>query len=301
MSGLNVYKETGEILFDTNLICYGLVKSGYMSWLQSWSRRTLRSANLDPSNGANYTPAIIYSPGTEEQGQRCDQIYGFTVYNPISPIVFITGSGTLAGSAVTSNSITFYYANATTSTRFYCFDLMADTLAGSTFLKTWDTTGRITFNSLQPPLNVVAAFQPPAPGSLLAPNGRNYLAYEGGRMQVREYISSDGRFGPKHDCIYDVALTSGVEYAAYLPWARTANIISTEESNQFTSSPQYNVSEGAYGRIGGISFMFGAAAGTNWAYSQSTNYVPATYSNIPVDRYPVALVIRTDNLIFPYN
>jgi hypothetical protein len=307
MSTFQAFKENGQILFDTNLICYGLVKSGNMALQQYWGRRFLRSANLDPSDGSNYYPIVPVPAGsTPANGSRSDQLWGFSITNQISPICFITGPGTLIGTAISGGVFTFLYANSSPQTKFYCFDLMGDSLPGTTFLKTYDESGRITFNSLQSPLNVVGAFTPPLPPAANDPRGRKLLAYDGGRVQKRQYVSavgaSNGALATQMDSIFDIQLSAGVEYAAFLPWARTANTI---ESNPFAGSTgpmtQYGSSEGAYGRVGGISFMFGAAAGTNEAYPSGTGSVPVSYADIPTDRLPVALVIQTENLPFPFN
>jgi hypothetical protein len=292
MSNLTAYKDTGEILFDTNLISYGLVKSGYMAFLQSWTRKVLRSAQLDPNDGANWTTTTA----TGDAGTG-DQIYGFTVYNTISPIVFITGSGCLVGSAVSGNTITFYYTNADTNTRYYCFDLMADNFGGSTFLKTYDTAGRLTFNSLQPPLNVLAAVQAPGPSGLDA-NGHYVCCYNGGENVRRAY--GQGAMGAKLDSRINIGL-GGEEYAAYLPWSRSVGISDMMGGNAFTHT-MYSGSEGVYGYNGGITFMFGATGGTTQSYPSTVGWsLPCSFFNLPTDRYPVALVIRTSDLIFPYN
>lgn len=290
MSNLLVYKDTGELLFNTDLICYGLVKSGYMTYIHSWTRKVLRSAQLDPNDGANWTTttAIGYN-------SYADSIYGFTVYNAISPIVFLTGSGTLMGSAVSGSTITFYYANADTNTRFYCFDLMADTIGGSTALKTWDNTGRLTFNSLQPPLNIIAAIQAPTPGAV-DQFGRPKTTYVGGANRIRQ-ASTSGCC--QTDSYVDIAL-GGEVYAAYLPWSRSCGTYDFLAGS--VTQEQYSMSEGVYGYNGGITFMFGAAAGTTSARPTVAGWsAPISFFNLPTDRYPVALVIRTSDLIFPYN
>lgn len=291
MSGLNVYKDTGEILFDTNLICYGLVKSGWMTYLQTWSRKTLRSAQLDPNQGANWFPTnVTYSPAN-----NADNIYGFTVYNAISPIVFITGSGCLMGTSVSGSTYTFYYNCADANTRFYCFDLMADNFGGSTFLKTYDTSGRITFNSLQPPLNILAAVQPPGQGAL-DQFGRPKTTYAGGANRTRRVSSG---LGQQSDSYIDIGL-GGEEYAAYLPWSRSCGTYDFLSGGG--SGEQYSMAEGCYGYNGGITFMFGAAAATTSARPTVAGWsAPISYFNLPLDRFPVALVIRTSDLIFPYN
>lgn len=292
MSGLNAYKDTGEILFDTNLISYGLVKSGYMVFLGGWTRKTLRSAQLDPNDGSNWFPSSFVGDTSFADG-----IWGFTVYNPISPIVFLTGSGCLMGSAVGAGYITYYYANASVNTRFYCFDLMADNFAGSTYLKTWDASGRLTFNSLQPPLNILAAIQAPTPGAL-DQFGRYTTTYVGGANRIRQ--SPSGPLRAQTDSYIDIAL-GGEEYAAYLPWSRTCgtyDFLAGGTSLAF----QYGMAEGCYGYAGGITFMFGASAATTEARPSTQGWSsPISFFNLPIDRYPVALVIRTSDLIFPYN
>lgn len=292
MSFLAAYKESGEILFDTNLISYGLIKSGYMVYQQSWTRRLLRSINLDPNQGSNFTEVAVN--GSYDSG---DNLWGFTVYNTISPIVFITGKGCLVGTQISGNAITFFYADSNTSTKFYCFDLMADNLGGSTFLKTWDTNGRITFNSLQPPLNVIAAVQAAGPGALDR-FGRYSMVYAGGGIE--RWRNSYAY--PGTSSYVNIPL-GGEEYAAYLPWSRTAETYDVNP-NGGSGGPfyRYGASEGVGGYFGGIQFRMSSAAGTAYINLSGNQFTPdVSWSNLPVDRFPVALVIRTSNLIFPYN
>lgn len=297
MSNLTAYKDTGEILFDTNLIAYGLVKSGYMTYLQSWSRRELRSNNLDPTQGGNYTPVNVTGDPT-----FTDALYGFTVNNPISPVVFITGPGCLNGTQLSGSSMTFFYSNATSATRFYCFDLMADIYPGSTFLKTWDTTGRITFNSLQPPMNVIAAVQAPGAGALDRFNHYSTCYAGGYNTRQPELGPANGNRRPRLYSTVDIPLNGGIEYAVYLPWSRTVKINDMFDFNGFSSSTTYSGQEGAYGRAGGISFMFGPSAGTSHGLLFTSGYAPpCSFELLPVDRFPVALAINTASLIFPYN
>lgn len=292
MAQLRVYKDNGVILFDTNLISYGLIKSGYMSFLQSWTRKFLKSAQLDPNQGDNWTTTTAV--GDAVTG---DQIYGFTVYNSTSPIVFITGSGCLVGSAVSGNAITFYYTNADTNTRYYCFDLMANNIGGSPYLKTYDANGRITFNSLQVPLNIIAAVQAPTQGET-DQYGRYKTVYTGGYNLKR--ANGQGAMGAKWESRVTIPL-AGEEYAAYLPWSRSVGISDLTSGNAFPHT-QYSGSEGVYGYNGGIEFIMGATGGTTQAYPSVQNQaVPGSFFNLPTDRYPVALVIRTSSYPVPYN
>lgn len=293
MAQLRAYRDNGVILFDTNLISYGLSKSGYLSGIQSWTRRTLRSVNLDPNNGANYTEVVIGGFGAA----NADQLWGFTVYNATSPIIFLAGSGCLVGTSISGNATTFLYTNASTSTRFYCFDLMADSV-GSPYLKTYDTSGRITFNSLMPPINIIGSVNPPAPAN---PDqyGR-YLNVYSGSSTARVTSSYSV---PNVSSQVNIALSPGVDYAAHLTFSRSATVWDTQPNSPATGPVTvYSASEGAYGYVGGMTFKMAATAGgsqTNPSTNQAS--VPASWVNIPTDRYPSALLINTANYPFPFN
>ena len=256
---------------------------------------TLKSAQLDPTNGNNWDRSQIRS-----DTRFGDGLWGFTVTDARSPIVFLHGSGCLSGTIKNGTSLTFLYSNATTDTRFYCFDLMSNSAQGSPYLKTYrESDGVLTFNSLQPPLNIIHSISPPPP----EPPYGGYIpsTYLGGRTQSRQNMTgAPTNLSMQTDCIYDVDLGSGVTYATYLPWSRSAGIYDIR-SRDFRS---YGVHEGAYGRVGGISFIFGASAGT-------TEFIPrvglpgdpyyTSYASVPTDRYPIALSIDATNLPFPFN
>jgi len=291
------FKDNGQILFDTNLICYGLVKSGYMALQSYWTRKQLRSAQLDPNDGANWTVSTASASPSFGDG-----LWGFTVSNAISPIVFITGTGIFNGTSVSGSSITFHYSSASTSTKFYCFDLMADNMSGTTFLKTYDTNGRITFNSLQPPLNIIAAIQAAGPGATYK-YSRYLTCYSGGANRVRQIYQVVGGivYTGQVDSFVDIPINSGVEYAAFLPWSRGVMYWDFLSRSEFYSFLNYSGLEGAYGRSGGISFMFGASPATTQAHPFNQGYsLPISFSNLPA-LLPTALVITTENLPFPFN
>lgn len=266
--------------------------------LQSyWTRRQLRSAQLDPNDGANWFPSVQSSNPSFGDG-----LWGFTVSNAISPVVFITGTGTLNGTSVSGNSITFYYSNASTSTKFYCFDLMADNMTGTTFMKTYDTSQRITFNSLQPPLNIIGAVQAPGPGAS-DQYGRRLNCYTGGATRVRQILQTVGgvTYTRQTDSYVDIPIGSGIEYAAFLPWSRSVMYWDFGWGTDSSTFLNYSGLEGAYGRVGGISFMFGASAATTQAIPFNQGYsIPISFSNLPAT-LPAALVITTANLPFPFN
>ena len=178
----------------------------------------------------------------------------------------------------------------------YCFDLMRNDIPGGPYLKTFNEAGEITFNSLQAPLNVIASMGAPAPTGTDR-YGRRY-GYAGGRWELvrRQTANVDSQ---AHHLI-DIPLSAGVEYAACLPWSRAANAFL---GNALTGVDGivYGMSEGAFGRSGGISFMFAPAGVTTQAGTPSNQYsLPGSFEGFPVDRSPTALVINTANYPFPY-
>jgi hypothetical protein len=288
MPSLVVKKDTGELLFDTSKICYGLVKSGYLVAGDVWQRKVLRSITNDPDQGSSYIDST----------RAGDQMFTIAVPNARSPIVFLVGKGCLQGTSLSGSTMTFHYSAASTSTKAYVFDLMADNIAGSPYLKTFTDQGVCTFNSLQPPVNVVAAVQAPAPGPLDA-YGRRILPYAGGAWQAIRAQTASVDFQSHFNV--DIALTAGIEYAAFLPWSRAGNGF-IDGSLTGVNAKVIGFSEGAYGRAGGISFMFGPAGATNSIDISGNQYsLPASMANLLVDRFPQALVVATANLPFPYN
>lgn len=288
MPSLVVKKGTGELLFDTSKICYGLVKSGYLVAGDVWQRKVLRSITNDPDQGSSYVDST----------RAGDQMFTIAVPNARSPIVFLVGRGCLQGTSLSGSTMTFHYSATSTSTKAYVFDLMADNIAGSPYLKTFTDQGVCTFNSLQPPVNVVAAVQAPAPGPLDA-YGRRILPYAGGAWQAIRAQTASVDFQSHFNV--DIALTAGIEYAAFLPWSRAGNGF-IDGSLTGVNAKVIGFSEGAYGRAGGISFMFGPAGATNSIDISGNQYsLPASLANLLVDRFPQALVVATANLPFPYN
>ena len=270
-----------------------------MSYQMSRSRRGIKSPQLDPNDPNNWSASTTYYTGAD------DALFGFTVSGAICPIVFIVGKGCLFSSSTSGQNITFLYAAANASTKFYCFDLMSDAFAGSTFLKTYDTSGRITFNSLQPPLNVVGAVQAPGLGPLDTA-GRHSTTYAGGyNTNIHGYgVPPEGgalQWATTHSLV-DINLSAGVEYAAFLPWSRSCRVNDLfPAAGGYESFRQYSGMEGAYGRTGGMSFLFcPAPTSPDAAPSNVGQRLPCSFENIPTDRYPVALLITTANLPFPF-
>ncbi len=284
---LIVSATNGGLLYDTSNISYGLIKSGYLSLNSNWRRWVLRGINVDPNLASSW----------KESGVPGDDQYGFTVINPRSPIVFLVGRGTATGVTVSGNSKSYLYAGASSSTKYYCFDLMGDDVLAGPWLKARDReSGAITFNSNLYPLNVIASVMAPNPSP---PDmyGRPAFTYVGGRNERIAFQSTSGS-AIVHSVV-DINIQPGVEYAAFLPWNRSCGIIDPYTiSSGYTTS--YGMTEGAFGRVGGISFFFappGRTTSQDWT-SGSAGY---SYHSLPTDRFPAALVIKTAELPFPFN
>jgi len=300
MANLVVKKEDGSLLFDTAKITYGLVKSGTLSVIETWTRRMFKGGNVDPNWGGNWTESTIGSSVA-----FADVIYGFTVVGVKSPIVFLTGSGCLQGTKISGESMTFLYTNASTNTKFYCFDLMRDTFAGSPYLKTRQADGVMTFNSLQLALNVVSAIQAPAPTgtqATLYPIPSGSRPYANAVLTVEQRQTAPSYQSNIFTAKVTMSIRAGVEYAAYLPWSRGCQIWAYG-NNETRVTYRYGGSEGCGGVVGGIQFMFGPAGGTPEDYPMvvTGTPMPPNFSQISTTRLPTALVIETANLPFPFN
>jgi len=287
MSSLIVTKDSGELLFDTNRICYGLVKSAHLIAGETWPRKYLRGTSSDPDKPSSYVDSF----------RAGDQMFSIGVSNARSPIVFIVGKGCLQGMWRRDDYVAFLYSAASTSTKAYVFDLMADNLPGSPFLKTYNEQGVCTFNSLQPPLNIEAAIQAPGPSGHDR-FGRYTSPYAGGGWEVIRH--QQAHLDPQAHFVTNVALAAGVEYAACLPWSRSC-MGYWPDTLTGASFVAVGMSEGAYGRMGGISFIFGPAGATTQTNGSTYMSLSGSVNRLPTDRLPQALVVRTTNLPFPYN
>lgn len=284
MANLTVRKEDGSLLFDTNKISYGLIKSGNLVSAGNWSRYvcTSNACRQDPGWGGNWTPKNFG-----------DQVFSFSVVGAKSPIVFITGGGCLAGTKVEGNVKTFYYGGtASASTKFYCFDLMREGGTGPA-LRTYRDDRTLTFNSRQVPLNIFQAVRAPDRGNEYSNfyiRGFYYTAYQGGyNWQAGEFVTTS----------VDIPIPGGGDVAACLPWSRSC----AAEINDVLWY-RMALTEGAFGGSGKITFQFAVASETTFGEVNPTSS-PANrgvpfFANIPTDRYPTALVIKTEGLPFPF-
>lgn len=287
-AGLIVRNENNELLFNTENISYGLVKSGYLTYVENWRQLRRRGVNLDPNIGSSWVDQGI--PGIDQ--------YGFTLSDARSPIVFLVGKGIQTGVSKSGSNTTFMFASSSSETKYYCFDLMVDDNISGVGLKTRDVNGNITFNSRQPALNVISSIQAPTVGvPVINSGGKPATTYIGGYTQRIRFETASGC--ANIHSVVDINLDSGTEYAAFLPWNRSCGCVDTN-STGFNTRDIYGVAEGAYGRSGGISFYFGATGRSTqdqW-YGQET---VINYYLLPENPRPTALIIKTNNLPFPFN
>lgn len=282
-TGFISFKQDGSVLYDTSKISYGLLKSGYLALVASWPRLSLRSIQLDPNDPASWAEGVG------------EPVYGFSVTGAVAPIVFIAGSGSQCGSSKVGDVTTFYFISATASTKFYCFDTMRD-MGLITGFKCWREDGVLTFNSYQRPLNIVGSATAPQPGPIII-DGTNYRGtpYVGGVGSLGP-ISPGGP--PNVISRVFVAISGSDEYAASVNFTRTAGRGPTDGYYQYLVALQ----EGAYGVAGGVEFMFCfAARTTELPASKAPNLSRNVYFDVPTDRYPVALAIKTSQYPFPFN
>ncbi|NNJ15580.1 hypothetical protein CSV86_010185 [Pseudomonas putida CSV86] len=274
-------QQDQQLLFDTDLISYGLRKSGYLQFVGNWPQKYLRSANLDPNNGANWA---------DDTAPR-EPIYGISLSKWSSPIAFLVGDGSPCGEMLVDGQKTLLFVGASTSTKAYVFDLMSDAgpINGLKCFK--ENPWELTFNSAQAPLNIIASVEAPPPGAIFA-NDVRYTAYAGGYNQM---IGNNGgaTYNQMKSCV-DVPVTGG-ELAASITFTRSALC---NGSAAGYGGLEYGCQEGAGGYVGGVRFIFTVAAATT---RTSVGSSPINYWRAVPALLPRALVIRTSGLPFPLN
>lgn len=279
--GFEAYKEDGSILFETERICYGLIKSGYLDLVDRWGRHYLRSINLPPNESDSWRYQDFRDP-----------ICAITVTDAQSPIVFLSGDGTPCGDSFSGNSRTMYFHGVSPGTKAYVFDLMRD-VGARDGMECYSSSGALTFTTGMPPLNIAAAIPAPALGPLYPGTTQiNGPVYEGGYTE--EYLrpwGGDDYYWAKG--VRGVGVLSG-ELAAHLTFSRTGTMTQAIGSG---AGLQLTCAEGVGGGNGLIRFYFMPSIATTSVVS-STN--ASVFFDIPRDRSPTALVIQTANYPFPF-
>ncbi|RYD93203.1 MAG: hypothetical protein EOP50_11485 [Sphingobacteriales bacterium] len=274
------YREQDQtLLFDTERICYGLKKSAFLQFIEYWPMKYLKSAQLDPNQGSNWGDGAAIWP-----------VYGIALNNWKSPMAFLVGDGSPCGEKLVNGVKTLLFIGASENTKCFVFDLMSDDgpITGMKCFR--ESDGGLSFNSAQPPLNIIASVRAPNPGPpVVSGSETRYTAYVNGY----NFFANPGYHVIKS--YVDVPLGGG-ELAACISFTRSAGC---SGDHALGGSRYYSAQEGAFGYIGGVRFMFTiAAAGTDAILGGA----PYNYWNrIPLDRFPTALVVRTTGLPFPFN
>lgn len=279
----------GHTLIDSRHMCMGLVKSGYMEQLPSRERRQIMYSNSNPDDINSYVPNGTF-----------DSVHGFSV-RAQCPLVYVAGRCLFMDMQRTGDVFTFSYAHASTSCRFYVFDLMRD-LGGGPKLKLRTRDSVITLDSAQRPLNVAGKATPPAPPrvSTQFQGMGTGTCYPGGTLIDMSYGSS--YYLANLVCEYKVPI--GVsDCAANCPWSR--GVAHTSRDPWWQS---FSGRESAYGDGNSLVFISGTDAGSlmNPFFNQFGNpEFPGngqyTFMGIPVDHYPMMTAIETNGIPIPFD
>lgn len=298
MYGLQAFKEDGSLLFDTQFITYGLLKSGPLRTVDVWSRYRLRSLELNPNDESSWTP---YNPHS--------LITGIDITGAQSPIVFTTGDAVRIGEYVSGSTRTLLFWTADQNCKAYVFDLMRDR-GGKTGMQAFDQFGTLTFTTDMPPLNIFASINPPpldaiipGTGNLQFPN-QQYQVYAGGTIEERFNPWNNTAYYPELKGVGQVHSGHNGEVAAYLTFSRAGGVI-WRSGGSFVVNGQggsqgyvHGTTEGVGGTSNGFVrfFMTPGPTGTTTQFTSNNN----TWFDIPRDRAPSALVIRTSEYPYPF-
>lgn len=292
------YKEDGTQMFDAQFISYGLRRSGFMTLINTLPRYRFRSPGLDPND-----------PGSYAQTAPMDPVYGFSVAGVVAPIVFIEGIGRFAGTSFDNGVTTFMYSLANENTKFFYFDTMRDFVIGAGLKTFRDTPGNeLTFNSAMVPLDIDHSISYPLPGPAY-PAGSTFYAQPLGPTGLKSWIRPTGN--PSHASCMAIKVNIDLgpyTYAAVSSFGRVwgqgrQDNMSTpidpgaERGEALVAS--MSASDGVFGRQGGITII--AADAVRTSMNGWNTYGAGVYWDVPIDRIPTALVIRSDVLPFPYS
>lgn len=299
-AGFQAYKEDGTPLFDTNYLTYGLLASGFLTFQYMGTRWTLASAHLDPTDPGNY----------RESGPEVP-IFGISVANAIAPICFIEGQGAEMPASTVGNITTFYFQSSGPNTRAYIFDVMRDFQIQAGIKTFRDTpTNELTFNSRLIPMDVdhVVGF-PPVPQPWGSNPRLTIGPFEGGSFAwTRPSGYGDPIAASLFGCKRFWGLNAAYRYAAHITFSRSYGLgkqdrmgtpieAGADRGYSFVSSS--SAMDGAYGVQGG--FYFFSVNIANEAMVPTNNFGVTSYWDVPRNRIPDVLVVRSDILPFPYS
>lgn len=264
---LRTFDDAGGLLVDSNYICLGLVKSGYMESLDSVQRYMQLYANS--------TQVGYYN--------KYDPIHGFSV-RAVAPLVFVSGQSVFVGQTRVDDIVTFRFGGASTSVRYWVFDLMANRGSGAK-LRLRSEDGAVTYDSDQIPLQIIGQQIPTLPTSSTFYN----QPYSGGSTTASGSGGSTTVYGR-----WSIAVPGVADAAVNLPWSRGAG------HNEYgRRGALFSALEGAYGSGGSVFFMFMTEPGG--FYNPYYPDLERTWLNVPTNRRPSAAIIDAAGLPFPYD
>jgi hypothetical protein len=281
-TGFQAFKEDGSLLFDADLIQYGLIKSGYLTQTEWWYWWHYRSEGLDPNDPNSWARETIgHSP-----------IWTISVDGATAPICFLAGDNVSVGSSKSGTTTTFYFASVRNNPKVYIFDLMQD-LGGRTGMQIFNASGTLTFTTDMPGLNIINTITAPAPTGGTSWNGNVYYASVYGSGSTNEkisyYVSQSREQGRNWDHSYSpVQDKNGAdEVAVRLTFSRAFGHVNRGSSVSAMD-----------GCTGGTSPRFMAVMSAT-SLNGFTTEGPA-WVDIPTSRYPVMQMIDTSHYPFPF-
>lgn len=284
--GLQAFKDDGSILFDTEYITYGLVKSATLTHYTKWGCWLIKSSQLPPTSESSWA----YYTGTNLN----DEIVSVEVSNATDPIFFLSGDGSPCGVVGTGATRTYLFHGCIPNTKVYVFDKMRD-LGTNAGMHCFDSSGVLTFSAEMPPLNIVSVVDPPSLGPLLGggpyypPNPISGPVYVGGRIETLKPWSSSDK--PWVKGVVNVPSGISEEIATCLTFSRGGwQVYDNSGSLQ-------GCYEGCGGTTNGdVRFYFMQSyASTNQLINSGIGW-----GDIPRDKAPQALVIKTSDYPFPF-
>ncbi|MDH1234497.1 hypothetical protein [Stutzerimonas stutzeri] len=268
MGFFRTWDETGKNLVDSDYVTFGLIKSGYMTYLTSVEQKRREFINNN-----TYYPTGIF-----------DSIYGFTV-TAEAPIVFVAGRAVLQQIVRTGNSFTYWYAHASASVRYYVFDLMRDRDPGPAKLRLWDDAGVCTLDTGMPFMDINGSAVAPPP-STFSGVGRGYV---GATTTVL------GEYGWGRSVMDTISFPATGDCAVSNQWSR-AMFHATQDGTQRISAK-----EGAYGAGGRLVFAMATEAGCLIdPFFNPPHIVEYGFFDIPTARLPSASYIDASTLPLPF-
>lgn len=284
-TGLQVFKDDSTLLFDVDLIQYGLIKSGYLTQTEWWYWWKLRSAQLNPNDESSWQREDIgHSP-----------IWTISVDNAVAPVCFVAGDNSSLGTTKSGTTTTFYFASVRNNPKVYIFDLMKS-LGGRTGLQIFDSNGVLTFTTDMPALNIINTVTAPPPSTGTVWNGNTYYGNVYGAGSTNEnviwYVNQSREQGWRD------------WYQTYSP-VQSKNG-ATEVAVRLTFSRGFAYMDDA---VGSCSALDGCSGGTSPRFmavmsatslNNFNSYATKSWIDIPKDRYPEMQMIDTSHYPFPF-